>query len=160
MDGNFTAPALTKSYTQNDQPSTLAVSGGTFDIGKVASAGDNSQITISGGKFTSKVDDQYLEEGLTQGQDGTVGAQDDVSVAELWRDGEQISRHLTLEEALENAQNNDTVMLVAGKELSLTKPVEIINKSLTLDLHGSTIKAGNGFSTANGASDYLCKSRR
>ena len=151
VDGNFTAPALTKSYTQNDQPSTLAVSGGTFDIGKVASAGDNSQITISGGKFTSKVDDQYLEEGLTQGQDGTVGAQDDVSVAELWRDGEQISRHLTLEEALENAQNNDTVMLVAGKELSLTKPVEIINKSLTLDLHGSTIKAGNGFSTANGA---------
>ena len=116
VDGNFTAPALTKSYTQNDQPSTLAVSGGTFDIGKVASAGDNSQITISGGKFTSKVDDQYLEEGLTQGQDGTVGAQDDVSVAELWRDGEQISRHLTLEEALENAQNNDTVMLVAGKE--------------------------------------------
>ena len=140
VDGNFTAPALTKSYTQNDQPSTLAVSGGTFDIGKVASAGDNSQITISGGKFTSKVDDQYLEEGLTQGQDGTVGAQDDVSVAELWRDGEQISRHLTLEEALENAQNNDTVMLVAGKELSLTKPVEIINKSLTLDLHGSTVR--------------------
>ena len=149
VDGNFTAPVLTKSYTQNDQPSILAVSGGTFDIGEVASTGDSSKITISGGKFTSKVDDQYLEEGLTQGQDGTVGAQDDVSVAELWSNGEQISRHLTLEEALENAQNNDTVMLVAGKELSLTKPVEIKSKSLTLDLHGSTIKAGKGFSTAN-----------
>ena len=78
--------------------SSLAVSGGTFDIGKVASAGDNSQITISGGKFTSKVDDQYLEEGLTQGQDGTVGAQDDVSVAELWSNGERINCYLTLEE--------------------------------------------------------------
>ena len=151
VDGNFTAPVLTKSYTQNDQPSILAVSGGTFDIGEVASTGDSSQITISGGKFTSKVDDQYLEEGLTQGQDGTVGAQDDVSVAELWSNGERINCYLTLEEALKNAQNNDTVKLVAGKELSLTKPVEIINKSLTLDLHGCTIKAGNGFSTANGA---------
>ena len=151
VDGNFTAPVLTKSYTQNDQPSILAVSGGTFDIGEVASTGDSSKITISGGKFTSKVDDQYLEEGLTQGQDGTVGAQDDVSVAELWSNGERINCYLTLEEALKNAQNNDTVKLVVGKELSLTKPVEIINKSLTLDLHGSTIKAGNGFSTANGA---------
>lgn len=147
--GEFKAPALTKDCVSTVNPN-LTVSGGTFDIEKVdASENEISDINISGGKFTCEVEGQYLEEGLTQGQDGTIGAQDDVSVAELWRDGEQISRHLTLEEALENAQNNDTVMLVAGKELSLTKPVEIKSKSLTLDLHGSTIKAGKGFSTAN-----------
>ena len=145
VDGNFTAPALTKSYTQNDQPSTLAVSGGTFDIEEVAFTGDNSKITISGGKFTCKVQDQYLEGGLTQGQDGTVGTVDDVFAAELWREGEPVNRYPTLDEALNNAQDNDIVMLAAGKEISLSKPIEISNKVLTLDLNGGTIKAGNDF---------------
>ena len=124
--------------------SKVSVSDGKI-IGSKALDGAKENITVTGGKFTSKVDEQYLEEGLTQGQDGTVGKQDDVSVAELWRNGERISRHLTLEEALEKAQNNDTVKLVAGKEISLTNRVEISGKVLTLDLNGSTIKAGSGF---------------
>ena len=63
VDGEFTAPALTKSYTQ-DQASTLMVSGGTFDIENVvASTGDNCNITISGGTFEKAVPDleQYLD---------------------------------------------------------------------------------------------------
>ena len=145
LDGEFTASALTKAYTQ-EKASNLTVSGGTFDIEKVvASAGDNSNITISGGKFTCKVQDQYLEEGLTQGQDGTVGTVDDVFAAEIWREGKQCGRYPTLEAALEQVQSNDTVKLAAGKEISLSKPIEISNKVLTLDLNGGTIKAGNDF---------------
>jgi len=145
LDGEFTASALTKAYTQ-EKASNLTVSGSTFDIEKVvASAGDNSNITISGGKFTCKVQDQYLEEGLTQGQDGTVGTVDDVFAAEIWREGKQCGRYPTLEAALEQVQSNDTVKLAAGKEISLSKPIEISNKVLTLDLNGGTIKAGNDF---------------
>lgn len=51
VDGEFTAPALTKSYTQ-EEASHLTVSGGTFDIQNIAaSTNDNSEITISGRHF-------------------------------------------------------------------------------------------------------------
>ena len=143
--GEFKAPVLIDPYTY-DVVLNLTVSGGTFDIDKVvASANDNSNIAISGGKFTCKVQDQYLEEGLTQGQDGTVGTVDDVFAAELWRKGEPVNRYPTLDEALNNAQDNDIVMLAAGKEISLSKPIEISSKVLILDLNGSTVKAGKSF---------------
>ena len=73
-----------------DRQSAAGIGGGAKTPG--------GKITISGGKFTSKVDDQYLEEGLTQGQDGTVGAQDDVSVAELWSNGERSDFGRSVEE--------------------------------------------------------------
>lgn len=62
VDGEFTASALTKSYTQ-DQASTLMVSGGTFDIEIGRFYGDNCNITISGGTFEKAVPDleQYLD---------------------------------------------------------------------------------------------------
>ena len=144
VDGEFEAPALTKSYTR-EKASTLTVSGGTFDIEKVVdSAGDNSKITISGGTFTTDVN-EYLEEGLTQGQDGTVGKLDDVFAAEIWRAGQKFGHYPTLEAALKNVQDNDTVKLAADKEIALSKPVEISGKVLILDLNGSALKAGKGF---------------
>ena len=143
VDGKFTASALTKAYTQ-EEASTLTVSGGTFDIDVVASANDNSNIAISGGTFTTDVND-YLEAGVTQGQDGTVGKLDDVFAAEIWRAGQLSGRYPTLEAALENVQDNDTVKLAAGKEISLSKPIEISSKVLILDLNGSTVKAGKSF---------------
>lgn len=143
MDGEFEAPALTNPYTQ-DEESNLTVSGGTFDIDVVASANDNSNIAISGGTFTTDVN-EYLEDGVTQGQDGTVGKLDDVFVAEIWREGKQCGRYPTLEAALENVQDNDTVKLAAGKEISLSKPIEISSKVLILDLNGSPVKAGKSF---------------
>ena len=63
VDGEFTAPALTKSYTQ-EEASNLTVSGGTFDIQNIAaSTNDNSKITISGGTFEKAVPDldRYLD---------------------------------------------------------------------------------------------------
>ena len=144
VDGKFTASALTKAYTQ-EEASTLTVSGGTFDIERVvASANDNSKIAISGGTFTTDVND-YLEAGVTQGQDGTVGKLDDVFAAEIWRAGAPVKRYPTLEAALENVQDNDTVKLAADKEISLSKPIEISSKVLILDLNGSTVKAGKSF---------------
>ena len=143
VDGKFTASALTKAYTQ-EEASTLTVSGGTFDIDVVASANDNSNIAISGGTFTTDVND-YLEAGVTQGQDGTVGKLDDVFAAEIWRAGQLSGRYPTLEAALEQVQPNDTVKLAAGKEISLSKPIEISSKVLILDLNGSTVKAGKSF---------------
>ena len=142
--GEFKAPVLIGPYTY-DVVLNLTVSGGTFDIEKVVdSAGDNSKITISGGTFTTDVN-EYLEEGLTQGQDGTVGKLDDVFAAEIWRAGQKFGHYPTLEAALKNVQDNDTVKLAADKEIALSKPVEISGKVLILDLNGSALKAGKGF---------------
>lgn len=149
-EGNYTAVLVGNS---NDgglkEQAVLQIKGGQFSApdGVPAYKVDVSLggLNVSGGTFSSKVDTSYLASGMVQAQDGTVGALDDVSVAELWRAGTFVSRHLTLEDALNAAQDHDTVMLAAGKEISLSKPVEISGKVLTLDLHGSTIKAGNGF---------------
>jgi hypothetical protein len=152
VDGDFTASALTKSYTQ-DPASTLTVSGGTFDIENVvASAGDNSKITISGGTFEKNVPDlgQYL------GKDKEIQIQPDGSLIVGESSGETPAAPVsvtinggeanffdTLAAAIEEvnkASAGASITVSLGKDQIVTETIRI-NKGLnvTLDLGGKTL---------------------
>ena len=123
-DGKFKANgtnAAVKAYKWEDQ---------------TASAFDNSKnvVAISGGTFSSAVDKSLCAEGYipTQNADGTYGVKEGKYVAEIGSQGYE-----SLQEAVAAAQDGQTVRLLADVEQNTQL---IINKSITLDLNGKTIK--------------------
>ena len=103
---------------------------------QTASAFDNSKnvVAISGGTFSSAVDKSLCAEGYipTQNADGTYGVKEGKYVAEIGSQGYE-----SLQEAVAAAQDGQTVRLLADVEQNTQL---IINKSITLDLNGKTIK--------------------
>ena len=153
VDGEFTASALTKSYTQ-DQASTLMVSGGTFDIENVvASTGDNCNITISGGTFEKAVPDleQYLDptKELQIQPDGSLivvessGETPDAPVSVTINDGEAQSFDTLVKaiEAVNKASAGDSITVTLGKDQIVTETIQIQKDlNVTLDLGGKTLR--------------------
>ena len=129
--------------------SKIEVKGGTFTAkgdnaavkaykweNQTASAFDNSEnvVAISGGTFSSAVDKSLCANGYipTQNADGTYGVKEGKYVAEIGSQGYE-----SLTEAIGAAQDGQTVRLLADVEQNTQLAID---KSITLDLNGKTIR--------------------
>lgn len=126
---------------------TMTISGGTFTsaagVGAVQAYGwkNNSQQTwdkpnasVSGGKFTSAVPENYCAEGFipTKNTDNTYGVKAGSYVAET-----NGVKYETLQEAIDKASRKATVKMLADTRENVT-----IANDLTLDLNGHTLNGG------------------
>ena len=91
-------------------------------------------IKISGGTFTTEIPAAYCADGFipTQNEDGTYGVKVGQYVAEVGS-----TKYETLAEAVAAAQDGQTVRLLADVEQNTQLT---INKNITLDLNGKTIR--------------------
>lgn len=94
----------------------------------------NDKVSVSGGTFSSAVDKSLCADGYipTQNADGTYGVKVGQYVAEVGT-----TKYETLQAAIAAAQDGQTVTLLADVEQNTQLT---INKSITLDLNGKTIK--------------------
>ena len=129
---------------------TMTISGGTFTsaagVGAVQAYGwkNNSQQTwdkpnasVSGGKFTSAVPENYCAEGFipTKNTDNTYGVKQVVYVAET-----NNVKYETLQAAINAAARKATVTMLADTRENVT----ISTNDLTLDLNGHTLNGSTG----------------
>lgn len=103
---------------------------------KTESAFDNSKnvVAVSGGTFSSAVDKSLCAGGFipTQNADGTYGVKEGKFVAEIGS-----KKYETLADAIRLAAKGKTITLLADVEQNTQLT---INKSITLDLNGKTIR--------------------
>ena len=94
----------------------------------------SDKVSISGGTFSSAVDKSLCADGFipTQNADGTYGVKVGKYVAEIGSQGYE-----SLTEAIGAAQDGQTVRLLADVEQNTQLAID---KSITLDLNGKTIK--------------------
>ena len=122
-DGKFTAKgtnAAVKAYNWKDlTPSDFT---------------QNDKVSVSGGTFSSEVDKSLCAEGFipTQNADGTYSVKEGKYVAEIGSQGYE-----SLTEAVAAAEDGQTITLLADVEQNTQLT---INKSITLDLNGKTIR--------------------
>lgn len=144
---------------------TLSVKGGTFDLHQKwegsskylfnciddAYVGGSANVAISGGTFIGfdpnvspeqKVDGKTPSfaapgVGITRNENGSFTAVDGMTAQILDKDGNSVKAYSNLAEAVAAAQDGQTVRLLADVEQNTQL---IINKSITLDLNGKTIK--------------------
>lgn len=128
---------------------TAAISGGVLTSAKNVDAvqayewssdakaeWSNPNASVSGGKFTSAVPEEYCAEGFipTQNEDGTYGVKEGKYVAQI---GDV--KYETLEEAFAAAKNGDTITLLS--DVDLDEQIAT-GKAITIDGQGKyTIKA-------------------
>ena len=91
-------------------------------------------IKISGGTFTTEIPAAYCADGFipTQNEDGTYGVKEGQYVAEVGS-----TKYESLAEAVAAAEDGQTVTLLADAEQNSQLTID---KSITLDLNGKTIK--------------------
>lgn len=144
---------------------TLSVKGGTFDLHQKwegsskylfncidkAYVDGSANVAISGGTFVGfdpnvspeqKVDGKTPSfaapgAGITKNEDGSFTAVDGMTAQILDKDGNSVNAYNTLADAVAAAQDGQTVRLLADVEQNTQL---IINKSITLELNGKTIK--------------------
>lgn len=136
----------------------LSITGGTFtgDIWVMEGTANTATLTISGGNFSFAIPEEYCAGGFApvNNGDGTWSVKEEeetppepTGVAQI---GDQT--YPTLETAIEAAQSDETVKLIA--DVDLTK-VLIIGKSVDLDLNGYTIRQ-TGSTTMEWCDVYSC----
>ena len=144
---------------------TLSVKGGTFDLHQKwegssmylfncideAYVDGSANVAISGGTFVGfdpnvspeqKVDGKVPSfaapgVGITKNENGSFTAVDGMTAQILDEDGNSVNAYNTLAEAVAAAQNGQTITLLADVEQNTQLT---INKSITLDLNGKTIR--------------------
>lgn len=97
-------------------------------------------LNITGGTFSSDVS-EYLDEGLGQDANGTVGKVEEGFAAVRIGD----TYYQTLAKAIAEAKENDTITLL--REVDLGSDRVTINKAVTLDLNGCTLTSSNATNT-------------
>ena len=119
----------------------LEISAGTFEgnIRTVSGYAEGDAI-ITGGTFSSDVS-EYLDEGLGQDANGTVGKVEEGFAAVRIGD----TYYQTLAKAIAEAKENDTITLL--REVDLGSDRVTINKAVTLDLNGCTLTSSNATNT-------------
>ena len=119
----------------------LEISAGTFEgnIRTVSGYAEGDAI-ITGGTFSSDVS-EYLDEGLGQDANGTVGKVEEGFAAVRIGD----TYYQTLAKAIAEAKENDTITLL--REVDLGSDKVTINKAVTLDLNGCTLTSSNATNT-------------
>ncbi len=152
-DGLYVENYDNSPNSENYGPVTVTVTGGTFNSTNakaVASyANPNADVSapsgfISGGTFNTPVDAELCAEGFVpcDNGDGTYGVIEATYVAQI---GDK--KYTSLQDAIDAAQNGETVVLLADIADSAT--IKIAGKSITLDLNG---KAINGVCNAGQSS--------
>ena len=144
---------------------TLSVKGGTFDLHQKwegsskylfncidkAYVDGSANVAISGGTFVGFDPNVSPEQkvggktpsfaapgvGITRNENGSFTAVDGMTAQILDKDGNSVKAYSNLAEAVAAAQDGQTVRLLADVEQNTQL---IINKSITLDLNGKTIK--------------------
>ena len=144
---------------------TLSVKGGTFDLHQKwegssmylfncideAYVDGSANVAISGGTFVGfdpnvspeqKVDGKVPSfaapgVGITKNENGSFTAVDGMTAQILDEDGNSVKAYNTLAEAVAAAQDGQTVTLLADVEQNAQLTID---KSITLDLNGKTIK--------------------
>lgn len=122
-DGKFTAKgtnAAVKAYNWKDlTPSDFT---------------QNDKVSVSGGTFSSAVDKSLCADGYipTQNADGTYGVKEGQYVAQIGS-----KKYETLADAIRLATKGKTITLLADVEQNTQLTID---KSITLDLNGKTIK--------------------
>ncbi len=96
------------------------------------------ELKVSGGTFSSKIDEKYLAEGYVQNANGEVGRLDEVAVAEATT-AEGTKKYATLKDAVDAAVDGSTVKL-----LKTVNDVETLTlnsgKTIDLNLNGFDLK--------------------
>ena len=129
---------------------TASISGGTFvsvngdGVASYAATGQSAESGfVSGGTFSSEVPEEYCADGfIPTGADPDTGlytVRAAAYVAQIVRGGEVIAKYETLADAIDAAQNDDTVELLAN--IANFTGTQTIDKSLTLDGAGHSITA-------------------
>ena len=144
---------------------TLSVKGGTFDLHQKwegsskylfncideAYVDGSANVAISGGTFVGfdpnvspeqKVDGKTPSfaapgVGITKNEDGSFTAAAGMTAQILDKDGNSVKAYKTLADAVAAAENGQTVRLLADVEQNTQLTID---KSITLDLNGKTIK--------------------
>ena len=115
---------------------SISVTGGTFSGGVYST---NKKLSISGGKFSSTLDESYLAEGYVQNANGEVGKLDEVAVAEVTT-ADGTKKYETLQKAVAAAADGGTVTLL--KDVTLTSKLTI-GKKVILNLNGNKIMSAS-----------------
>lgn len=119
----------------------LEISAGTFEGNiRTVSGYAKGDAIITGGTFSSDVS-EYLDEGLGQDANGTVGKVEEGFAAVRIGD----TYYQTLAKAITEAKENDTITLL--REVDLGSDRVTINKAVTLDLNGCTLTSSNATNT-------------
>ena len=144
---------------------TLSIKGGTFDLHQKWEGSSkylfncidseftsgNAKVAISGGTFVGfdpnvspeqKVDGKAPSfaapgVGITRNENGSFTAVDGMTAQILDKDGNSVNAYSTLAEAVAAAEDGQTVTLLADVEQNAQLTID---KSITLDLNGKTIK--------------------
>ena len=119
---------IDKAYV--DGSANVAISGGTF-VGFDPNVSPEQKV---GGKTPSFAAPGV---GITRNENGSFTAVDGMTAQILDKDGNSVKAYSNLAEAVAAAQDGQTVRLLADVEQNTQL---IINKSITLDLNGKTIK--------------------
>ena len=110
---------------------------GKLAIANNAVAPSAVAVEISGGTFSSKVEETYLADGVVQNDNGEVGELEQVAVAEVTTaDGSKTTKYETLQKAVDAAVDGDTVKLLDN--IVLDACVTVANKTITLDMNQKT----------------------
>ena len=150
----------------------LEVSGGTFKgmVAEVTKSGDEitpienpnkGMIVISGGTFSAPVPEAYCADGMKpiEGDENgkfTVGQPGETTAVAQITKGTETKYYTTLKEAVNAAENGDTVTLL--KNITLNRQNAPVNqgaiditRNITLDGNGKTITAGSDYGYNTGS---------
>ena len=99
------------------------------------------ELNVSGGTFSSVVEERYLAEGCMQNVNGAVGpAEEGFAAAKIGT-----AYYQTLAQAVDGANAGDTITLLG--DIDLGSGSITIEKAVTLDLSGCTIESSNNVYT-------------
>lgn len=158
--GTFTSDGSKASIFDNTK-TQYDIQGGSFDSGTsttgnkgvLTTSGNNTSIT--GGEYsynkTSDGNDLPLPEGYSLNNDASDTkypyevVNTNVKQASVKKSDGTTTEYTTLQEAINAASDTDTVTLLT--DLTLNKPAEIKEKSITLDLNGKTLNSNSDDST-------------
>ena len=114
---------------------TLSVTDGTFTGDKAAIQAASATQFVTGGEFSSKVDDTYVPMGQISelGNDGNYHIVTDTTTVAVIG----MTRYTTLQAAVDAADDGDKIEL--QQNVNLDQQVKISGKAITLDLKGKNI---------------------
>ena len=140
-----TGNVYARAYLSNGIVPTVEITGGTYNI-KTWKSVNNGVISVSGGTFESIVPEKYIADGsgIIKDSNGKYSVEkiDETKVAYVGG-----TYYSTLQEAVNNANANETVKLLQDTQENITIPSD---KNIVLDLNGKVIDGGTDTKDENG----------
>ena len=140
-----TGNVYARAYLSNGIVPTVEITGGTHNI-KTWKSINNGVISVSGGTFESIVPEKYIADGsgIIKDSNGKYSVEkiDETKVAYVGG-----TYYSTLQEAVNNANENETIKLLQDTQENITIPSD---KNIVLDLNGKVIDGGTDTKDKNG----------